>query len=90
MKEPLLSKEAKEAHKSIRGFMIENRPNPFPQVRKGIIIRGYFRTDSYEWTVFKFYINKDNLYVFQHRDNVQHEGECIRYLENDNIIVIDK
>lgn len=77
--------EAKKVHQAIHNFMGNvTKINPYPDLGKKVV-KGYFRTDSYEWTAFKFFINKNKgEYTFKVMHYLQHEGECIRYLKQSN------
>lgn len=72
---------AKEAHDLIQGhYTGKIKDLPYPEVLKGKEIKGMFREDSYDWTVFRFY-REGNKLMFSHRHHVQHKGECLKYLE---------
>lgn len=42
-------------------------------------VKGYFRKDSYEWTVFTL-VEKDDEWELTIIENVQHEGFCLERL----------
>jgi hypothetical protein len=43
-------------------------------------VKGFFRKDSYLWTIFHFKVKKSE-YVLKVTENVQHEGYCIKKLK---------
>lgn len=47
-------------------------------------IKGMFREQSYDWTVFRLY-KEGNKLIFSQRHHVQHEGDCLKYLEDKTV-----
>lgn len=84
----LIDNKANKAFSSLYQYFNANKgsgiQNPYPEVTKGGEIRGYFRVESYDWTVFRVYV-KNNQLIFSSRLHVQHEGQCITYLENKTV-----
>lgn len=70
--------KAKEQLKELNDFMDGKIKLATPQKE----MKGYFRADSYDWTIFHYIFNekkkKATLLVTEH---VQHEGFCKQYLE---------
>ena len=50
--------------------------NPYPKENK---VEGYFRSDSYDWTVFRLH-KEDNKWKFVMVEHKQHEGYCKEFL----------
>ena len=78
----LIGKEAQKAYESINLWMLDKKGKiECPKASQGM-----FRDDSYDRTVYKFEEHESGkTMIFSHRHHVQHEGDCLKYLENKTI-----
>lgn len=78
VKANLVGKEAQKAYEAISLWMLDkDNKIPCPKASQGM-----FRDDSYDWTVYRFEEHESGkTMIFSHRHHVQHEGDCIKYLE---------
>ena len=74
----LEEEEAKDIFNEIKDFLDKKLMTIPTNLRYDI--KGYFRTESYEWTAYRWFKIQDSVTLIT-RQYLQHPGECQKYLD---------